>query len=198
MQTKTRERVASLISNILNPFWVSLATILLLSFYSTSSPLDAIRWTLISAAVSILPVFAVIVYLIRNGKLDAAFANGRAQRTRIYLVASLCGLAGCIVLAYLRAPPLLMAAFISGLATMVIFMCINLWWKISLHTALVTASATVLLILYGWIALLSVALIPLTAWARMELKIHSLPQTAIGALLAALIVYAAFYPFVLA
>ncbi len=198
MQTDTRKQIANLTSNILNPFLVSLMVILLLSFASASSTLDAFKWASISMAFSILPVFLVTVYLVRNGSLDAIFINARKQRTKIYLVAGFCAILGFVILTYLRAPSILIAAFITGLSTTAIFMFINLWWKISLHTALVSAAATLLLILYGWIALTTVALVPLTAWARIELKHHSLAQTATGALLAALIVIVVFYPLVLA
>ena len=92
----------------------------------------------------------------------------------------------------------MVAEFIAGLVTIAVFTGINLWWKISLHTAFVAASVTVLVMLYGWIAVVAVALIPLTAWARVELKHHSLAQVAGGALLAASIVVAVFYPLVLA
>ncbi len=193
-----RKRLANLTSNILNPFWVSLVVILLLSFASASSTLDALKWALVSIALSILPVFSVIVYLVRNGKLDGIFTNVRGQRTKIYLLAGLCAVVGCIILIYLRAPSILVAAFTAGLSTAVIFMCINLWWKISLHTAFITASVTVLVMLYGWVAVVTVALVPLTAWARITLEHHSLAQVATGALLAALIVVVVFYPFVLA
>ncbi len=143
-------------------------------------------------ALSVLPVLIVVVYLVRNGKLDAVFTIVRGQRTKIYLLAGLCALVNCIILVYLRAPSILVAAFIAALSAIVIFMCINLWWKISLHTALVAASVTVLVMLYGWTAATTVALVPLTAWARIELQHHSLAQAAIGALLAALIVVVVF------
>ena len=110
----------------------------------------------------------------------------------------LCASVSCITLAYLRAPSILVAAFATGLSTALIFTLINLWWKISLHTALVAASATVLVMLYGWAAAATVALVPLTAWARIELEYHSLTQVATGALLAALIVVVMFYPLALA
>ena len=77
-------------------------------------------------------------------------------------------------------------------------MCINLWWNISLHTALVATSATVLVMLYGWVAVATVPLFPLTTWARIELEYHSLAQAITGALLAALITVVVFYPFVMA
>ena len=93
---------------------------------------------------------------------------------------------------------MLVYAFATGLSMVLIFTLINLWWKISIHTAIVAASATVLVLLYGWMAAASVALVPLTAWARVELESHSLAQTVSGALLASLLVIFMFYPLALA
>lgn len=197
-QTEMKQRIANLTSNILNPVLVCLAIIILLSFASAPSTLDAIKWALISIAMSVVPVFLGIIYLVRNGKLDAFFTNVREQRTKIYLLGCLCVSVSCITLAYLRAPSILVAAYATGLSTALTFTFINLWWKISLHTALVAASATVLVMLYGWAAAATVALVPLTAWARIELEYHSLAQAISGALLAALIVIVMFYPLALA
>jgi len=190
-----RKRIANLTSNILNPFLVSLIIILLLSFESTSSTLDALKWSLILIALSILPVFSVIIYLVRKERLDGIFISTREQRTKIYWLAGACVSLGCVILLFCGAPPILVATFVAGLSAVVIFMCINLLWKISLHTALITASVTVLVILYGWIAAVTAVLIPLMSWARMELKHHSLAQVATGALLTALIVVVVFYLF---
>ena len=188
-----RERIASLTSNILNPFLIGLVLILLLSFKSTPSALDAIKWSLISVAASILPVFGVIIYLVRSQKLESAFINVRKQRTKIYLLAGVCAGVGYIILSCLGAPKELMATFVAGLSAVVVFMCVNFLWKISLHTALISASVTVVIILYGSIAAATVVLIPLIAWARIELKHHSPAQVVAGALLAAFIVVVVFY-----
>ena len=190
-----RERIANLTSNILNPFLVSLVLILLLSFKSTSSTLDAVKWSLVSMAISILPVLSVIIYLLRKQRLESPFLITRKQRTKIYLVAGVCAGIGCIIFHYLGAPLTLRAAFVAGFSAVVVFMCVNLLWKISLHTAFVTASVTVLIILYGSIAAVTVVLVPLIAWSRIELKHHSPAQVAAGAFLAALIVVAVFYLF---
>ncbi len=190
-----RERIANLTSNTLNPFLVSLVLILLLSFKSTSSTLDAVKWSLVSIAISILPVFSVIIYLVRKQRLESPFIITRKQRTKIYLVAGVCAGIGCIIFPYLGVPPTLRATFVAGLSAVVVFMCVNLLWKISLHTAFVTASVTVLIILYGSIAAVTVVLVPLIAWSRIELKHHSLTQVIAGALLAALIVVVVFYLF---
>jgi len=192
-QTEMRKRIANLTSNILNPILLIMAMILLLSFVSADSTLEALKWALIAIALSILPVFSVIVYLVRKGSLDAVFTNVREQRTKIYLLGGFCTVIGGITLAYIGAPAILVAGFIAGLSTAIIFTCINLWWKISLHTAMVAASATLLVMLYGWIAVATVALVPLTGWARIELEYHSLAQAVTGALLAALIIVVVFY-----
>jgi len=190
-----RRQIANLTSNILNPFLVSLVVILLLSFESTSSISDAIKWSLILIAVSILPVFLIIVYLVHNQKLEGIFVSPRRQRNKIYLLASVCAVVSCIILLYLGAPLVLVATFVAGLSAILIFTCINLLWKISLHTAFIAASVTVLIILYGSIGTVTAALLPPIAWARIELEHHSLAQVATGAILAALIVVVVFYLF---
>ncbi len=200
-QADFRQRVANLLSNVLSPFWISLAIMVLLAFTSTTSPFDALKWVLITVVLSVLPIFLVIFYLVRSGKLDAVFTNVRQQRTKIYMLAGSCAIFGYLILRYLRAPETLLATFTAGLLTTVIFMFINLWWKISLHTALVAAAVTLLVMLYGWIALVTVVFVPLIGWARIELEYHSLAQVATGALLEALIVilvFGVFYPSLLA
>jgi len=192
MLIETRKRIANLISNILNPFLVSLILILLLSFGVTSSILDALKWALVLTAFSVVPVYLAIIYLVRSGRLDNVFTNVRRQRTKIYLLAGGWAAAGCVVLLYLKAPPRLLAVSVAGFLTAIIFMCINLWWKISLHTAFIAASVTLLVILYGWVAMVAIVLLPLMFWARMELKRHSLAQVAAGALLSTLIVAVVF------
>ena len=101
MQIEWRKRLAKLTSNILNPFLVSAIMMVLLSFSSTSSAFDAIRWSLLLIAVSVLPVFIAVVYLVNRKQLDGIFVSTQKQRYKIYLMASTCAVAGCVVLYYL-------------------------------------------------------------------------------------------------
>jgi membrane-associated phospholipid phosphatase len=189
------QRLAKLTSNILNPFLVSFSIIVLLSFKSAAGSTDAVKWLLISVVLSVLPVFTFVVYMVHNKEIDGIFTNHRHQRNRIYLLAIGCAIVGCIVLIILEAPKLLIATFVSGLAAIVIFMAINLSWKISLHTAFITASVIILIIVYGAIVALAALLVPLVGWARIEMKLHSPAQVATGALLAAGIVLIVFQLF---
>jgi membrane-associated phospholipid phosphatase len=190
-----RQQVAKIAANILNPFLLSFILIILLSVESTSSANEAIKWSLISLALSVFPVFTVVLYLVRRRKLDGIFINPRQQRSRIYLLALSCAIIGYIILIIFDAPELLRAAFLSGLIAVTVFMIINLFWKISLHTAFITASVTVLIIVYGEAAAWTAIFIPLIAWARLEMKLHTPAQVFVGTLLSVSIVTIVFYLF---
>jgi len=183
-----RAQLARVTSTVLNPFLVGLAVIVLLAVESTSSVAEAVKWSLISVVLSIIPVLVVILYLLYHERIEGLSIKVRRQRDKIYLLASACAVVSCVVLAYLGAPSLLVACFVAGLSAVVIFMFINLWWKISVHTALVGGSVTVFIFLYGLAGAISVVLLPAVTWSRLELKHHTLAQVAVGAILAASIV----------
>jgi membrane-associated phospholipid phosphatase len=190
-----KERLSRLTSNVLNPFLVSFIVIMLLAFKSTTSTIDAIKWALISIVLSVLPVFVVVIYLVRREKLNGIFINPREQRNGIYILASAMAAIGCGVLWYFQAPKLLAVTFTAGLVAIVVFMAINYFWKISLHTAFMASAVAVLIIVYGAAAAWTFVLLPPVAWSRMELKQHSATQVITGALLAAVIVVAIFRGF---
>ena len=187
--------LAKLISNILNPFLVSFTVITVLSFESTVSTSDAFKWLAISIVLSVLPVFIFVVYMVRIRQLDGIFINPRKQRTRIYVLATCLGIAGIVVLHFTQAPKLMFVTFVTGLASVVIFMSINLYWKISLHTGFIAAAVTIIVIVYGGFLSFIVLLVPLVGWARLNMKLHTWQQVICGAVLAAGIAVTAFSAF---
>ena len=190
-----KKRLANLISIVLNPFFISLLLVILLSFESTTSTADAIKWSLIIIALSVLPVFLVIFYLVRKRKLEGVFIRVRGKRHGIYLLAIFFGIAGSIILYIFEAPIILLAVFVSGLVAMVMFSGINLFWKISVHSAFVVATVPIFIIVYGPIGAITLLLFPPIAWARIELNFHSPAQTVAGAILSALIILGVFHLF---
>ncbi|OGO43124.1 MAG: hypothetical protein A2137_07915 [Chloroflexi bacterium RBG_16_58_8] len=191
----TRERLAGLISNVLNPFVVSTGVIILLALESAAGTADALKWVAISLVLSVLPVFSVVFYLVRRKKLDGIFISQRQQRTRLYLLAGALAVFGCLVLYYLAAPELLQATFTAGLASIAVFAVINLYWKISLHTSFMAGAASIITIVYGFPGALTILLLLPVAWARTQMKLHSLAQVVVAAVLAAAIVTAVFRGF---
>lgn len=187
-----RERLAKLITNILNPFLLSVIVIILLAYQATSKRDDFIKWTVVSLALSVVPTFIIAFILVRNKKLDSFFANPREQRYIIYLVATFLAALGCGLLWYFKAPDLMLNTFIAGLVSVIVFTGINYFWKISLHTAFIAASTALIIIIYGAAAAWACLLLPPVAWARVELKQHSLAQVITGGVLAAAIVVGVF------
>jgi membrane-associated phospholipid phosphatase len=188
-------RLARLISNILNPFLVSGVVLLMLAFKDTDTTAEAIKWAVISLALSVLPIFVLITSMVRQKKLDGLFVNPREQRNIIYVIASALGALGCGLLWYLKAPRLLSVTFTAGLISIIIFMVINYFWKISLHTAFTAASVAIIIMVYGVIAVWTIMLVPPVAWARIRLQQHSIAQVVTGGLLAATIVAGIFWGF---
>jgi membrane-associated phospholipid phosphatase len=187
-----RESIARLISNILNPFLITAVIIVLLAFKDAVSTTEALKWTVISLVISVLPVLVAVTYLVKYKKMDAFYDNTRKQRYAVYLLASVLGAIGCGLMWGLKAPELLAVTFTAGFAELVVFMGINFYWKISLHTAFVAGAVTILCLVYGVIVIWTLVFLPLVAWARIELKQHSVIQVVLGGILAAGIVAAIF------
>ncbi len=189
-----REKLARLITNVLNPFLVSFIVIVLLAFKGTASA-AAVKWASISLALSVLPMLVVVIYLVRRKKLDAVFENPRRQRTSIYLLAVALGALGYWLLWYLQAPDELVATFAAGLAAICVFTVINLFWKISVHTAFLAGAITIFILVYGILAAWAVLLLPPVVWARIELKQHNLLQAVVGTIIVAIIVAGFFWAY---
>ncbi len=190
-----KDTLAKLTSNILNPFVVSIAVIGLLAVKSTSNIDDTVKLLLMTLAISVLPVLLMVYFLVRFRKLDSFFNNPREQRSTVYILTSLLGAVDCTVLWYFSAPKLVAVVFTAGFVAVIIFMIVNYFWKISLHTAFVAGSVVVLIIVYGENAAWSLPALPLIGWSRIRLKQHSFMQVIAGGLLAGLIAFVVFWSF---
>ncbi len=187
-----RNEVAEKTSIIVNPFLVHIILILIISFKSTDNIAEGIKWFLISVAISTVPIFIVVLYLVRHNKVDNLFINARAQRDKVYTLSSgLLGIA-CAVLFFLKAPVILVAVFVAIFIVGLVFACVNRWWKISIHVASLSAAVTALVIIYGLVAAWTILLIPLVAWARVEMEHHSPAQVLAGGMLSSLILLLVF------
>jgi len=191
-----KETLARLITNVLNPFLVGFVVIVLLAFEGTDTTVDALKWAAISLALSVLPVLAVVIYLVRRKKLDAVFENPRRQRIGIYLLAVTLGVFGWWLLRYLNAPEELEATFAAGAAAVLVFAVINFFWKISVHAAFLAGGVAILVMVYGDVGFWLVLLLPPVIWARVQLKQHSWWQVVAGTAIAAAVTVVVFWEYV--
>ena len=187
-----KQQIARLTSTVINPFVVSFATILLLSFESTSTVRNALRWSGVMIGISILPMLLVVLHQVKTGKFDGILDATRQQRIILYPLTVTFAVTGYIILWCWHAPLLLQASFLGSLAGTIIFMLINLRWKISLHTGFTAAMTAILVMLYGWAGVLVISLVLLIGWARIELQRHSVGEVAAEAVIGSLVVVAVF------
>jgi len=193
MKENTREHLATLASNILNPFLIALAMIVVLAIQSTTSILSALRWSAVVAVISIGPILLIVAYLVRRGRLSSLLSAIRQQRTEVYLMAGAVIVLDYVILRWINAPGLLVTGISSGMPMVILFMCINFFWKISVHAATMSALVVVLVILFGWLALISVLLLVAVSWARVVLKEHTAAQVIAGAVVSAVTVAVSFH-----
>ena len=130
--------------------------------------------------------------MVKTGRMDSLFSNRRHQRHRIYIIGLFFDVLAIWVLTLVHAPVMIVATLVAGLASVVSFAFINLWWKISVHSSTAAAFVTILFVLYGWWAVFSVALIPLMWWARVVLTQHTITQVIAGSALSSAILLITF------
>ncbi len=188
-----RRRIARLISAIFNPFFMSITLVVMIGIRSSDTVSEGVKWAVVGITLSTLPIFLIILYLVRKARLDSIFINVRRQRNRIYIYSAICTAAASIVLYLIGAPDALVATFLASLTATVIFLAVNLWWKISVHTAFAASAITVMVLMYGLLAAISAIILLAIGWSRIELEHHTLLQVAAGALLSPIIVVAVFY-----
>jgi membrane-associated phospholipid phosphatase len=175
-----KKKLAENISAIINPILVSLVAIALLSYESTASNADAIKWAAILLFLCVVPVYLTAVVLVRMGRLEGIFNNTREKREQLYLVACMCAGAALLVLHLMGAPEQMVATMTATLVAGITFALINLKWKISIHTAFITGFVVLAILLYGWLMALLGGLVIVVAWSRVELDWHTGRQVIAG------------------
>lgn len=136
----------------------------------------------------VLPfVFISILFrlkLIENRELD-----NRKDRTIPYIAAILSYVATTFYLVYVHAPIWLVAFMAGATLTVVVTMIVNLWWKISAHSAGFGGIIALLLFMQTdgvqafnliWITCAVILLAGLVGSARLYLERHTLGQVAVG------------------
>jgi membrane-associated phospholipid phosphatase len=190
-----KDILAKITSNIFNPFVVAVILLVLLSLKAGNGVRDTITWLSITVAISVIPELIIVYILIRLKKLDSFFSNPREQRTIVYILACVLGAVDCALLWYFKGPELLAVIFTAGLIGVIVFMAINYFWKISLHTAFVAASVVALIIEYGANAAWAALVVPLVGWSRIVLKQHNILQVITGGAMAVVIIIGVFWGF---
>lgn len=119
-------------------------------------------------------------YLLKRGKISDYYASNRETRILLFAGAILSYLLGTVTLFVTRAPLIMTALMSCYFSNTLAMMLINFRWKISIPASGITGPATAVVYELGPnVAPLFLLLLPV-AWARLELKAHSLQQVLVG------------------
>ncbi len=176
------ERVARLISNVLNPVTFGAVCIVVVTRQATASFSEMLHLMLTLSAINVIPIIAMTVFLLRSGRIDSVFIRNREQRTTLYLFAAVLLLLSCALLRMSGAPRTVLAFETAMTLVTFVYMFVNFRWKISMHAAFVGVTVATLCQLYGLLALFSLVMLPAVGWSRIKLGYHTLPQVVTGML----------------
>jgi hypothetical protein len=180
-----RNPIAVIIGRILHPFVVSVVTLILML---RSFPVgEAASWVIAISVILIAPVTVFMTMIQRQDR----YAYQRRERGTIYLIGWISVIVCLLLSLVLQAPRVL----VFGLLTLAVWVPLQRFvnyqfTKVSAHAAVITACVVGLVLLgqlntpLGW--LFGVAVIVLTAWARVETTNHSPTQVIVGMIVGAL------------
>lgn len=177
-------KLANFISFILGPqIWFPVIFYLLLSRTDLSITYPKIIVPLIFLLQVIIPLAGPFIAF-KKGKIKSLDIPERKDRVGFMLVASLSWLTSLLVIYFFGNFALFKTSLIIFVLIFIMFL-ITLFWKISIHVATNTAGVFFVNYVYGWHFLYLFLLIPLVAWARLKLRVHTPFQLISGFLVTA-------------
>jgi membrane-associated phospholipid phosphatase len=178
------KRIAVIVSVIFNPFFLPLAAFGLIILPSIDLSLqNKLVFMLVTAVCSSLLMFAYVLRLTHQKRVESIDIDKREQRIHPLLLAALANAIGFIILRFLQAPDLVQCLMFCYASNTLIADLITRWWKISIHAMGISGPLVALHFLYGPAIIPFYLLIPVVAASRVILKKHSTGQVIAGALL---------------
>jgi membrane-associated phospholipid phosphatase len=177
------QRLASALTNALNPFVIFTALFALVAFVEAG-----VYRGLLYLAVELTAAAVVAGYVLsmrRRSRVGDFWISARAERLTpaVFLLATFLALLAILVL--LDAPQDLSLMTLSmGLASAAVA-GITMLWKASAHCTVAGHAAAAGLLLLGPPGLVFLLVLPLVLWSRVTLKAHTLSQTLAGAVVGA-------------
>jgi len=186
------EKLAVLVSRILNPLYATVPVLILAAFRETANYLSSLLWAIFGVTTAaILPGFFLLSQL-RRGNISDWHISNREERTKLPI--SALTLATTIIptaiLELLKGPKTLQALFVTGLFLALIMIPIIAFWKISQHACGIATITMMLVALLGPLATPVFLLVPLVGWARVRVGAHTIAQVTAGAILGFVISFA--------
>lgn len=182
-----KRRLASGLSAALNAPLVTLVTFIpLILLYGLDNALTLFAITSVFGCV--LPL--IMVYgLLKLDLIKDFYAQDRDTRFIPFLWTTLFYLVGAITLINVGAPSAVTALMATYFVNGIVLMLITMKWKISIHASGITGPFTALVYQLGATMLPLLLIVIPVAWARVELKAHTVRQVTAGAILSGVLTW---------
>lgn len=181
---------ARIVSMLFTPFYLPIVGLIALFLFSYLSifPLAYKLQVLIMTYLFTILLPTVMIHLYRRYQGWNLIELGHRERRMVPYIISICCYFTCIYLMErLHMPHFMSAIIIAALLLQIVCAIINVWWKISTHTAAVGGVAGALLVfadIFGfnpvWWFCVVFILAGVLGSARMILRQHSLSQVIVG------------------
>ena len=186
---RTYEIIGAIISQIMNtPFIAGAAISLLLFGIRPDVPQRLLGWGVSLIFLTVVPALSLLFYIPKRN--EPWESTEKRQRVMSFVLMAVSYPIGYVLLKIFHAPPVFEAVMLAYVMVVLGLILINIFFKASGHAAGVAGPVSALIYLYGLIATPLIALIPLTMWARVKAKGHTLSQTIVGTILSAAITVA--------
>ncbi len=187
--------VARTISQVFHPVILSVLSIFIVGVMGVTPLLDGLMWAFLCTILQVAPPTIFFMVRFRQGAYTDDDVSDRTQRNELYLFGMVTVLVGVALLMLLKAPLPFIALLSSAALLNGTSWVINLFWKISIHSAGIGSSATIASIyseplgLLLWLGAISLG------WARLRTRNHTLMQVIAGLLLSAVCVVGSYMLF---
>jgi membrane-associated phospholipid phosphatase len=188
-------RLADLVGERLRPVLLVSVQPFIVAFdpHAEGSLAARLGWAAVIALSCAAGPRGILAIWIRRGKITSGHrVRERAERLAPLTAALGLVAAGVTALQIGHAPTDLRALVWAMLVGLAITGAVTAVWKISVHTAVMAGTVTVLVLVFGPLAAITAPLVLLVAWSRVLTGDHTLAQVIAGAVMGAGVAYAVF------
>ena len=179
-------KIAYIVSRVFDPVLLLLPLGILVMLSGHLDGHNRLAWAVMLVFfLAVMPIITVII-MIKKKKLTLEMER-KEDRTPFFGIILFFWLIGLILVWALSGPHLAMALASSAIIIVLLMTVINFYTKISGHAMMITMAGFLINLLYGWNYWWLFLLVPLVAWSRYALKLHTIGQLIGGACLGSLV-----------
>ena|SRR3989344_6906338 len=178
------QNIARIVSIVLGPqVWFPVIFLVLIFKTNLDSQQTSILLPIAFFVICIVPM--LYIYFALRFKFATSWELLKKEERYPFMVVTLFFYLILFFFINIFGPKLLKDISLVFLTSLVPIYAITYFWKVSMHVALNTFCVIVINFLFGWSLPWLYLFIPLVAWARLELKRHTLGQLIVGFLVTA-------------